>query len=78
MKKKIIIIGSGPGGLASAMILSKRGFDVTVYERKSVVGGRTSPIKTDGFTFDVGPTFVMLPQVFEEIFCRTFLKRERF
>ncbi len=68
MKKKVIIIGSGPGGLASAMILSNRGFDVTVYERKDVVGGRTSPIEASGFTFDVGPTFVMLPQIFEEVF----------
>jgi glycogen synthase len=51
MKKKVIIIGSGPGGLASAMILSNRGFDVVVYERKGVVGGRTSPIEANGFTF---------------------------
>lgn len=67
-KEKVIIIGAGPGGLSSAMILAHRGYDVVVYEKQSVVGGRTSPIKTDGFTFELGPTFVMLPQIFEEIF----------
>ncbi len=66
--KKVIIVGAGPGGLASAMILSHRGYDVTIYEKQSHVGGRTSPIKVDGYTFDLGPTFVMLPQVFEEVF----------
>lgn len=67
-KKKIIIIGAGPGGLSSAMILAHRGYDVTIYEKQNHVGGRTSAIKVDDFTFDLGPTFVMLPQVFEEVF----------
>ncbi len=67
-KEKVIIIGAGPGGLSSAMILAHRGYDVVVYEKQAVVGGRTSPIKTDGFTFELGPTFVMLPQIFEEVF----------
>lgn len=68
MKKKIIIIGAGPGGLSAAMILTSRGYDVYIYEKSDKVGGRTSPIKKDGFTFDLGPTFVMLPKVFEDIF----------
>ena len=66
--KKVIIVGAGPGGLASAMILSHRGYDVTMYEKANKVGGRTSPIKVDEYTFDLGPTFVMLPQIFEEVF----------
>ncbi len=68
MKKKVIIIGAGPGGLSSAMILAYRGYDVSVYEKQGVVGGRTSPITGNGFTFELGPTFVMLPGIFEEIF----------
>ena len=64
----MIIVGAGPGGLSSAMILSHKGYDVTVYEKQAVVGGRTSPIQVEGYTFDLGPTFVMLPQAFEEVF----------
>lgn len=68
MHKKIIIIGAGPGGLSAGMILAHRGFDVVVYEKQSYVGGRTSPHKEGDFLFELGPTFVMLPQVFEEVF----------
>jgi len=67
-KKKIIIIGTGPGGLTAGMILAGRGFDVEVFEKQSYIGGRTSPHKLGDFTFELGPTFVMLPQVFEEVF----------
>ncbi|MEI8366489.1 MAG: phytoene desaturase family protein [Parachlamydiaceae bacterium] len=67
-KKKIIIIGAGPGGLSSAMILAHRGYDVTIYEKKPYVGGRNSSLKVDGYTFELGPTFVILPKTFKEIF----------
>ena len=67
-KKKIIIIGAGPGGLSSAMILAHRGYDVTVYEKKPYVGGRNSALKVGGYTFELGPTFVILPKTFKEIF----------
>ncbi len=66
--KKIVIIGAGPGGLTSAMILAKRGFDVSVYEAKSVVGGRNAPIRAEGFTFDTGPTFLMMRFILAEMF----------
>ena len=66
--KKIIIIGAGPGGLSAGMILSHKGYDVTIYEKADKVGGRTSPINIGEYTFDLGPTFVMLPHVFEEVF----------
>ncbi len=68
INKKIIIVGAGPGGLASGMILSHKGYDVTIYEKESHVGGRTSPINIGEYTFDLGPTFVMLPHLFEDIF----------
>ncbi len=68
MDKSIGIIGAGPGGLASGMLLANEGFDVTVFEEKDKVGGRNSWIEEDGFVFDVGPTFFMMPFVLEEIF----------
>ena len=64
----MVIIGAGPGGLASAMLLAKSGLDVTVIEKRAVVGGRTSTIEADGFRFDTGPTFFLYPQVLREIF----------
>lgn len=66
--KKVLIIGAGPGGLTSAMILANRGFDVSVYEAKSVVGGRNAAIREDGFTFDTGPTFLMMRFILAEMF----------
>lgn len=68
MKKKVIIIGAGPGGLATAMLLAGAGFDVTLVERASKVGGRTSSIDGEGFHLDAGPTFFLYPEVLEEIF----------
>jgi phytoene desaturase len=67
-KKKIIIIGAGPGGLTSAMILAKRGFEVTVFERKDQVGGRNAGLKLGPYTFDTGPTFLMMNFILNEMF----------
>ena len=69
-KTKIIVIGAGPGGLSAAMILAHRGYDVVVYEKQNFVGGRTSPVTIGDFTFELGPTFVMLPQAFEDVFSK--------
>ncbi|HEX8297397.1 MAG TPA: phytoene desaturase family protein, partial [Chthoniobacteraceae bacterium] len=66
--KKVIIIGAGPGGLASAILLASAGLKVKVLERLPTVGGRTSAIEADGFRFDLGPTFFLYPRVLEEIF----------
>jgi phytoene desaturase len=76
--KSIAIVGAGPGGLAAAMLLAKRGARVTVFERQPLVGGRTSSIEADGFRFDVGPTFFLYPQALEAIFreCGRDLHRE--
>ena len=67
-KPSTIIVGAGPGGLASAMLLSYSGVDVTVIEKESEVGGRTKLVRKDGFTYDRGPTFFHYPEVIEEIF----------
>ena len=76
--KKVIVIGAGPGGLANAMLMAKAGFDVTVLERRDRVGGRTSTLESDGFRFDLGPTFFLYPRVLREIFhaCGRSLDRE--
>lgn len=64
---KIAVIGSGIGGLAIAARLSKRGHNVTVYEKNSVAGGKISEIKDRGYRFDTGPSLFTLPNLTEEI-----------
>ena len=67
------IVGAGPGGLASAMLLAGSGAKVTVYEAGPIVGGRTARVSLDApgggqYWFDRGPTFFMMPYVLEEVF----------
>tara|TARA_Y100000590_G_scaffold208456_1_gene236172 strand:- start:19536 stop:21023 length:1488 start_codon:yes stop_codon:yes gene_type:complete len=66
--KHIYIIGAGPGGLATGILLSKSGVDITILESSNTVGGRTSSISENGFKFDLGPTFFLYPQALEKIF----------
>ncbi len=68
MSRKAVVVGAGPGGLATAMILSRKGLDVTVLEKRDCVGGRTSSLGANGYTFDLGPTFFLYPEVIEEVF----------
>jgi phytoene desaturase len=68
MTKRVIIVGAGPGGLASAMLLAAAGVRVKIVERLPHVGGRTSSIESDGYRFDLGPTFFLYPRVLDEIF----------
>ena len=68
MSAEVVIIGAGPGGLAASMLLSHAGYRVKVIERKPQVGGRTSCIRRDGFTFDLGPTFFLYPRILREVF----------
>jgi phytoene desaturase len=67
-KRHVVVIGAGPGGLATAMQLAHAGAKVTLLEAKERVGGRCSAIETDGFRFDVGPTFFLYPRILQEIF----------
>ncbi len=72
MNKRVGIIGAGPGGLATAMLLAKAGVDVTVHEARDVLGGRsatiTAPTDQGTFRFDTGPTFFLYPRVLSDIF----------
>jgi len=67
-KERVVVIGAGPGGLAAAMLLAADGADVTVLEKAATPGGRSGSIREDGFTFDVGPTFFLYPEILEQIF----------
>lgn len=67
MSAKAIVIGSGFGGLAAAVRLGARGYDVTVVERLEGPGGRAFVYHDDGFTFDAGPTIITAPFLFEEL-----------
>ena len=66
--KEIIVVGGGVAGLSAAVRLQKAGYSVTLYEKESQPGGKMNQIKEKGFTFDVGPTIVMMPEIYREIF----------
>ena len=71
MKKKdakVIVVGAGPGGLASAMLLASKGVEVTVYEKNSVIGGRSAEVRLGDYRFDLGPTFLMMKYLMDELF----------
>ena len=68
MTKKVIVIGSGFSSLSASCYLAKQGFEVTVYEKNSTLGGRARQLKKDGFTFDIGPSWYWMPDIFENFF----------
>lgn len=68
MGKKVIIIGSGFAGLSAASFMAKAGWQVTVVEKHNQPGGRARQLKAEGFTFDMGPSWYWMPDVFERYF----------
>ncbi|MFH7004784.1 phytoene desaturase family protein [Flavobacterium bizetiae] len=68
MKKTIAIIGSGFSALAASCYLSQQGNKVTIYEKNETIGGRARQFKANGFTFDMGPSWYWMPDVFERFF----------
>ncbi|WP_340113039.1 phytoene desaturase family protein [Maribellus mangrovi] len=66
MNKKVLVVGAGLGGLATALRLVKRGYSVEMIEKNEQAGGRLNQIKKDGFTFDTGPSFFSMSYEFEE------------
>lgn len=75
-RKKIIVIGSGFGGLGAACRLAARGHDVTLFEKRDRLGGRAYQYEINGFKFDGGPTVITVPAFFDEIFELAGRKRE--
>jgi phytoene desaturase len=67
-KSKIIIIGGGVSGLSSACYLAQMGYDVLILEKNESLGGRARQFKEKGFTFDMGPSWYWMPEVFENFF----------
>ena len=77
-KKKVIIIGAGIGGLSAGALLGKKGYDVTILEKNDRIGGRAMIFKRDGFTFDMGPSWYHMPEVFANFFAHFDKKPEDF
>lgn len=66
--KKVVVIGSGFSGLAAACCLAAEGYEVTVLEKNGIPGGRARQFETEGFVFDMGPSWYWMPDVFEDFF----------
>src|SRR3954470_8535353 len=67
-KKSVAIVGAGPGGLATAMLLAHRGFRVQIFEKQDVIGGRNAELNLGEYSFDLGPTFLMMKFLLDELF----------
>lgn len=76
MRKKIIVIGSGFGGLSAAIRLAAKGHDVEIFEKRDQLGGRAYQYEIDGFKFDGGPTVITAPYMFDELFAMAGKRRE--
>jgi len=68
MKKRIVIIGGGYAGLASAVLFAQAGYIVTVVEKNAELGGRAGQLRASGFRFDTGPSWYLMPEVFEHYY----------
>ncbi len=68
MSKRLVIIGAGIGGLGTAGLFAKKGYDVTVLEKNATLGGRANVFEADGFRFDMGPSWYLAPDLFEHYF----------
>ncbi|WP_127140935.1 phytoene desaturase family protein [Flagellimonas marinaquae] len=66
--KKVIVIGSGFSSLSASCYLAKAGFEVEMFEKNDTVGGRARQLTKDGFTFDIGPSWYWMPDIFEKFF----------
>ena len=78
MTKHVVVIGAGIAGLATAALLLKEGMRVTVVDKQRGVGGRAGSLNVDGFRFDTGPSWYLMPEAFDEFFraCGTSTERE--
>jgi diapolycopene oxygenase len=71
MSKRVIVIGSGLGGLSAAISLAQAGYAVTIHEKNAKIGGKLNVLKERGYTFDLGPSILTLPHIFERLFERS-------
>jgi diapolycopene oxygenase len=68
--KKVVVIGGGLGGLSAAISLATDGFAVTLVEKNDKLGGKLNVLRKEGFTFDLGPSILTMPHIFEALFTR--------
>jgi len=68
MSKKIIVIGSGFSSLSASCYLAKAGYEVSIFEKNNTIGGRARQLTKDGFTFDMGPSWYWMPDIFDKFF----------
>lgn len=68
MTKQIVVIGGGLGGISAAISLQQRGYDVALYEQNDHIGGKLNRLEQDGFGFDLGPSILTMPHIFETLF----------
>lgn len=67
-RRKVLIIGAGLGGLSAAITLAQKGYEVEIFEKNGQIGGKLNVLKAEGFTFDLGPSILTLPHLFERLF----------
>lgn len=70
-KKTVSVVGAGVAGLASAIRLQHAGYHVEIFEKETAPGGKMNRIVKDGYSFDLGPSLVMMPQIYQEVFSLT-------
>ena len=68
MKQKAIVIGAGVGGMATAVRLAHKGYEVVVYDKNEYVGGKLSAFEKEGYVFDAGPSLFTKPSLIEDLF----------
>jgi diapolycopene oxygenase len=73
---RIVVIGAGLGGLSAAISLATEGFSVELVEKNDKVGGKLNIMEKDGFTFDLGPSILTMPHIFDTLFTRAGKHRE--
>ena len=71
MRKSVLVIGSGLGGLSAAISLAQEGYAVTIHEKNAKIGGKLNGLKERGYCFDLGPSILTLPHIFERLFERS-------
>ena len=68
---KVAVIGAGLGGIAAAIGLACKGWQVELFEKNDKIGGKLNVLKQQGYTFDLGPSILTLPHIFERLFERS-------
>ena len=71
LKKNVIVIGAGLGGLSAAISLAQEGYAVAIHEKNDKIGGKLNVLKEHGYSFDLGPSILTLPHIFERLFERS-------